>query len=744
MKVSLKNLNSIFLIVLLLIFNKTFSQSDTQIKMKFHVFDNPCIECDFKMISSDLITFNSKTDGFGYVSVDSLLWNTTDEISLYLGNNVGLIKKNNFELIEDYIYYNFNDISEDELEEIVIFATKSRLEDFGYKTVYNVDKDQNVVAISSSDLLRRVPGVSIGFDGTPSIRGSSNIQIKVNDKVIRNADPKTILSSISPIDIIKVEVILSPSVKDGGSGEYILHIITKDNIHINKSGYVNLGLGDKGSHLFTNYNTSLNKNILLTQSFSSLTYNNNTEFKNILDNNLTVGSGESKGTLYNYNANFTFSLENKSEINLSFKLLNQNVKNNELFIFEDSKGLYNSKNDMYYSSVTLSYNKKKNISNFEILYDFGWIPVTFSSEKKDYNYFNTNNKSDVFSSNIKFDYSYKFSRKFEIETGSNIQYDFLKGKSIFGKSYFKGDKVVSNIYVNNLLDLRPFSIEVGVGYNNYYYQWRNNQIVDNNLFLSFKGNYKIDITNLIYVAYNRSIVNPSNSHILPLSSLISPVILQKGNPNLFPVISNKLEFGYSNKSELFFFKTSPFFSYNRRVINTILEEDYISYLNLGKAYTFGVSNWITSNLFDKKLLINYGIDLLYKNIKDHSYHNEGVQLKNNLHLTFKIYRDIDLQFFGSFNTPEIVLFGKENSYTYSNFSIQKKIFNNKSVIAFSVDNPFTNGFKYINEIDTFSNNYKKEIFYKNRGIRLFFSYQFGSVSQKKESNFNNSNDFRTF
>ncbi|MBW3518079.1 TonB-dependent siderophore receptor [Flavobacterium sp. NKUCC04_CG] len=743
MKAYLKNLNRSFFILPLFFFNIMFSQSQRGVKLKLDVYESPCVTCDFAIVIKDTIVFKGKTDQWGYALLHDTIAYAYDKVTLDLGGFSSSVNRSNAILKEDFTYFNFTDIAEDVLEEIVIFAAKNIIEDYGYKTVYNVDKDRSIAAVSAADLLRRVPGISVGFDGTPSIRGSVNIQVKVNNKIIRNADPKTVLSSIPPIDIVKIEVVLSPSIKDSSSAEYILHIVTKNSVYVNKSGYINLGLGDKGSHLFSNYNTLISKNMLLTQSFSSLTYTNNTEFKNLLNDVLTLGAGESKGFLYNYNANLTFLLKNKSSFDFSFRFLNQDIKNKESYTTKDTLGRYYSKNNSSYSNVVFSYNSKKELSNLELSYDFGWIPLFFRSENESVYHYKSNNKTAIFSSNIKLDYAYKFSRKYEVETGAHFQYDEIKGKSVIENLNFNAEKMVSNIYLNNLINLSPFSFELGVGFNTYSYLWRDHNIGRNGLFYSLKGNYKKDIANTFYFSYNKSFINPNNSYVLPISSLISPVILQKGNPHLYPVVSNKFELGYSNKSDAFFLKASPFFVYNKRVINTVLSDNSMSYLNSGNYYAVGVSNWITSNLLNKKLAVNYGMDFFYKHIKYDLNHNKGFQIKNNLHLSFKFNKSIDIQFFGNFNSPEILLYGKENNFTYSNFSIQKKVFDNKAILAFSIDNPFSRGFRYTNEIDNRSDIYKKEIFYKNRGIRLFFSYQFGN-NNTNQKDLKNSNDFRTF
>lgn len=99
--------------------------------------------------------------------------------------------------------------------------------------------------------------LSVDLDGNPSLRGSSNIKVLINNK------PSTILaSSISdalkqiPADMIKtVEVITSPSAKydaEGSAG--IINIVTKKNTLQGLTFSFDSSAGVRGSNLSMNGN----------------------------------------------------------------------------------------------------------------------------------------------------------------------------------------------------------------------------------------------------------------------------------------------------------------------------------------------------------------------------------------------------------------------------------------------------------------------------------------------------------
>lgn len=169
------------------------------------------------------------------------------------------------------------------LSEVNVVGQAALIEEKVDRLVYNADKDIAAKGGDASDIMRKVPMLSVDLDGNVSLRGSSNVTVLINNK------PSTIMaSSVAdalkqiPADQIKtVEVITSPSAKydaEGSAG--IINIVTKKTTLQGATLDVNGGAGNRGSMLGLRGNYRTGKMGFSLSGFGRAEYNVRGSFMN--------------------------------------------------------------------------------------------------------------------------------------------------------------------------------------------------------------------------------------------------------------------------------------------------------------------------------------------------------------------------------------------------------------------------------------------------------------------------------
>ncbi|MGC3979214.1 MAG: TonB-dependent receptor [Paludibacteraceae bacterium] len=134
------------------------------------------------------------------------------------------------------------------LQGVVITAQKPLIENKIDKMVYNAEKDVTAQGGVATDLLKKIPQVSVDADGNVELQGNANIRFLINGKpssIFGNSLSEA-LQSIPASQIKTIEVITSPGAKYDAEGTGgIINIVLKDSRIRGINGNINLAAGSR-------------------------------------------------------------------------------------------------------------------------------------------------------------------------------------------------------------------------------------------------------------------------------------------------------------------------------------------------------------------------------------------------------------------------------------------------------------------------------------------------------------------
>ena len=181
-----------------------------------------------------------------------------------------------------------------DLQAATVTATRGLVENKLDKTVYNVEKDVTSLGGVATDVLKKVPMVSVDVDGNVDIMGNSNILFLINGRPssIFGNNLADALQSIPASQIKSIEVITSPGAKYDAEGTAgIINIILKDNRINGINGNISLTGGSRLENGSFNLNAR-HGNVGMNAFFSG-----NAQLPSTTRNSSTRNSYDSTGAL---------------------------------------------------------------------------------------------------------------------------------------------------------------------------------------------------------------------------------------------------------------------------------------------------------------------------------------------------------------------------------------------------------------------------------------------------------------
>ena len=579
-----------------------------------------------------------------------------------------------------------------ELEEVVVVAEKSTVEQKIDRKVINVGKDLTSVGATADVLLNNVQSVSVDSQsGNISLRGNENVRILVDGKPT-NIPAAQLMKQIPSTSIKSIELITNPSAKynpEGMSG--IINIILHKNANIGFNGSINTGL-TYGVNPRYNYSTNMNFKKGRVNFFGNYGYNNgdNSNYGIVLRNDNSIRQDfnfESKyanhilkvGADVYINDKHTFSVyttQNKSDDSqVSTTLITGAIESNSPS-YNDNTG--DSK--AYDFNYTIDFNEEgekleieANLSTYDRIEDalFEESVKPYDMTRNYHDYVVNDKGTDLYN----LDYTKPLSKTAKLELGLEARFDRISNslnttqhnfvydengnripKTIIddgqlipwyetapiGNSSFSYDRDIYSAYVNYNRQFEKLIVQLGARVENYevrgdFNQSEENEKYTDQIFTVYPSaffTYKPSEKNQYQFSYSRRVDRPGIQQVNPIRQWSTPLITSIGNPELRPQFTNSFEVNYTRQYEKGSFTAGTFLRQVNDNITRILNIDEFDEDKLELSYINADTNYrygfefSSNHAFANWWRLNASMDL-YIQKESGVANNELIEVQNN-------------------------------------------------------------------------------------------------------------------
>lgn len=677
------------------------------------------------------------------------------------------------------------------LDEIIVTAQKSLIEEKVDRLVYNAENDKLSQGGDAADVLRRVPLLQVDLEGNVSMRGNSNIRVLINNK------PSTIMASsvadamkMIPADMIKsVEVITSPSAKydaEGSGG--IINIITKKN---NLEGYylnVNTGLGLRGSNLGLNGSYRTGKFGLTLGGFGRAFYNKAetsmeqfTTLNGIVNQTLQSADASDNGIFGRYNLGFDYDISENQFLSGGIRygvrsfsrdqLLTTQLYQSDLLLSQNLKDI----NSLSYSgSVDINVDylkvfKPQHEWSISTLYSRDNGNSNFVSENLDEDEILLNTLKNIDNNlneevTIQTDYIQPIGDKQIIEFGGkgilrNVTSDF---SYLFAAA---GEDLTTDF--NRPAGSLDYEQNIAAAYTSYTatlpqrvtlkagLRWEQTFInaIQNleeieipnyaNFVPSINLSRPLTKTTTLKLGYNRRIQRPWLRQLNPNVNISNNQDIQVGNPNLKPELTDNIELGLSTMVKKTYLNLSAFARNSSNAINQVRYPIadtpgaiLTTYENIGSERALGMNAFVNIYLTNN-WTINGGVDGYYAMLEGQVVGangesvmatNNGINFGGRLMSQLKLKDGWSMQAFTFMRGRRIELQGSRSGFGMYALGVNKELKNGS--IGIAAENFANRGWKVQTELVSPTFTQTNTMLLLNRSIRVNFSYKFGSLDAK--------------
>ncbi len=527
------------------------------------------------------------------------------------------------------------------LKEVAVVARKPVIRQEDDKMI--IDPESLATTTSNTlEVLESTPGLYVDPDGGIYLSSTTAATIYINgrEQKMSSQDIATILRSLPPNSVERIEIMRTPSTKyDASSSGGIINVVLKKGVKLGRSGSVNAGMnqGQVGNRYagfsinFSNDKTSnyVNANYNRNQQFDEM---NSTRFIGI-DTTLLQASEVSSsnhqvylgfGSNYQLNERTNYYFDGRinatkresesSNLNTTSatdfgKLLESNnlIQTDALQLnIQQDLGMstkFDTLGSMLDLKLSYSYNSSGNDQVYSTIYNF---PVNYSS------YGNGTNDQGRHFVVFQSDLTYQLPLKIKLESGLKSSWQSHESEAEYflnlnelsvpdpkRTNRFSYTESINSIYIQGSRKLfGELQLKTGLRMEHTYMNG-NQQIPSDTSFLINRADwfpyvylsrplFKImgaDLTG--YIIYRKTINRPGYQELNPYSRFVDQYLSEAGNPALKPQFTNNYELNIS-------FEDMPVFAIGRNVTTDIFssvmyhdeeEGEHLvrTYDNLGKS-----------------------------------------------------------------------------------------------------------------------------------------------------------------
>jgi ferric enterobactin receptor len=675
------------------------------------------------------------------------------------------------------------------LDAVEIAGERALIENKVDRLVFNAENDASIAGGDATDVLRKVPLLSVDLNGNVSLRGSNNVRILINGK------PSGMFSSnvadalkMFPADQIKqVEVITAPSAKYDGEGSAgIINIITtKKNVE-GVAGSVNTSVGNIQNNAILSLNVGKGRFGLNTNAstFYSIPVEGKSSFSRIADDlsSSYIQNGTQKTSRLGVNgsANAFYDINGFNSINSTINLrgfgfsvdgtnvadISQNGFGDRFTRTNTGSTLvggfdWNTDYTMKFEkhegrewSTAFQLSKDNNDQNFTVTERYNSVTAL----NRDLKIFNDGDNTEY---TIQTDYTHPFSKSTKLELG---------GKAVLRE-------IVSDFYNQNLTtgtrtnsDIFEYDQNVIAGYSSLSFiaAKKNNFIIGGRYertdiagkyrvgdARAFSEGYNSFLPSLTYsrtlpkfrslkVSYTQRIQRPSLQFINPFNNNVDQFNLNTGNPQLEPELTHQTDLSYNTNFLGFTMFSSLYYKFTDGIIESVLGRDeegrsVTQFQNIGTNRSVGLNTFISKTI--SKFTLRTGGNFF-------TYGAEGVingqELSRNSYeynvfanADYSFSSSIKADFFGFFKSPTRTLQGDNPRFQIYGLGIRKEWKN--SSLGLRVIQPHTRSLVFASNLNANGFNQTTSFEIPFRSIGINYRYKFGKVDfRERQSKIKNS------